>query len=340
MRIDQLLAGHEPVFSFELFPPKTEQGERNLYDALSELRTLDPAFVSVTYGAGGSTRAKTIEIVQRIKQRYGLEAMAHFTCVCATVPELRATLEEMLAAGIENVLALRGDPPAGQEQWLKTEGGLEYSRELVELIKAGYPFAIGAACFPETHIHAESPEADLEHLAEKVAAGVDFLITQLFFDNALYFDFVARARAAGIGVPIVPGILPITHIGQLQRMTEMCGASIPEGLRRELHAREDRPEAVGDFGVAYATLQCAELLAAGAPGIHFYTLNRSPATRAILSALKLARPWEKAVYPGAAARPGEHPGGAPGPPSQAPASDQASSISSPSATRGEPSAAS
>jgi methylenetetrahydrofolate reductase (NADPH) len=314
MRIDQLLAAGKPVFSFEFFPPKTEQGERNLYDALAELRALDPAFVSVTYGAGGSTRAKTIEIVSHIKERYGLEAMAHFTCVASTVPELRSTLEEMLAAGIDNVLALRGDPPAGQEQWVKTEGGLEYSRELVELIRAHYPFAVGAACFPETHIHAESPEADLQHLAEKVAAGVDFLITQLFFDNSLYFDFLARARAAGIGVPIVPGILPITHIGQLQRMTEMCGASIPEGLRRELHAREHQPEAVGDFGVAYATLQCAELLAAGAPGIHFYTLNRSPATRAILSALKLARPWEKAVYPG--------------------------SISSPSATRGEPSAAS
>jgi methylenetetrahydrofolate reductase (NADPH) len=294
MRIDQLLAGEEPVFSFEFFPPKTEQGERNLYAALAELQTLEPAFVSVTYGAGGSTREKTIAIVKRIKEQYGLEAMAHFTCVAATVPELRATLEEMQAAGIDNVLALRGDPPVGQEDWIKTEGGLEYSCELVRLIKADYPFAIGAACFPETHIHAVSPQADIDYLAEKVAAGVDFLITQLFFDNALYFDFVARARAAGIAVPIVPGILPITQIGQLERMTSMCGSSIPDGLRRELHAREDSPEAVIDFGVAYATLQCAELLAAGAPGIHFYTLNRSPATRAILGALKLVRPWEKA----------------------------------------------
>ncbi len=314
MRIDELLAGPEPVFSFEFFPPKTEAGEQNLDKALSELRTLEPSFVSVTYGAGGSTRAKTIEIVKRIKAEHGLEAMAHFTCVGATVPQLRSTLDEMRAAGIENVLALRGDPPAGDEDWVKTDGGLEYSRELVELIRAEYPFAIGAACFPETHIHATSPEEDLAHLAEKVGAGVDFLITQLFFDNALYFDFVERARAAGITVPIIPGILPITQIGQLERMTSMCGASIPPGLHRELHARESAPEAVIDFGVAYATLQCAELLAAGAPGIHFYTLNRSPATRAILGALKLARPWERAVYPG--------------------------SISSPSATRGEPSAAS
>jgi methylenetetrahydrofolate reductase (NADPH) len=314
MRIDEILGSDGPVFSFEFFPPRTPAGEQNLYAALAELRTLEPSFVSVTYGAGGSTREKTIEIVKRIREEWGLEAMAHFTCVGATVPELQTTLAEMQAAGIDNVLALRGDPPAGQEAWTKTEGGLEYSRELVELIAGGYPFAIGAACFPETHIHASSPEDDLRHLAEKVGAGVDFLITQLFFDNSRYFDFSRRARAAGINVPIIPGIMPITQVGQVERMAKMCGSSIPPELRRELHARGEDPEAVLDFGVAYATLQCAELLAAGAPGIHFYTLNRSPATRAILSALKLARPWEKAVYPG--------------------------SISSPSATRGEPSAAS
>ena len=314
MRIDDILAAGGPVFSFEFFPPKTEAGERNLYSALAELRTLEPSFVSVTYGAGGSTREKTIEIVKRIRDEYGLEAMAQFTCVGATVPQLRETLDEMAVAGIDNVLALRGDPPAGQEAWTKTEGGLEYSRELIDLITDGYPFAIGAACFPETHIHATSPEADLQYLAEKVAAGADFLITQLFFDNKFYFDFVARVRAMGIDTPIIPGIMPITHAGQVERMASMCGSAIPEGLRRELHERGDHPEAVLDFGVAYATLQCAELLAAGAPGIHFYTLNRSPATRAILSALKLAKPWERAVYP--------------------------ASISSPSATRGEPSAAS
>ena len=314
MRIDQILAGGGPVFSFEFFPPKTPQGERNLEDALAELVQLEPAFVSVTYGAGGSTREKTIEIVKRIAERYGLEAMAHFTCVGATVPDIRATLDEMRSAGIDNVLALRGDPPAGQEEWIATEGGLEYSRELVELISGGYPFAIGAACFPETHIHAASPEEDLEHLVEKVDAGVDFLITTMFFDNRVYFEFLKKTRAAGITVPIIPGVMPITRAGQIRRMAEMSGASIPAGLARELAARGEDEEAVRDFGVAYATLQCAELLAAGAPGIHFYTLNRSPATRAILSALKLAKPWERAVYPG--------------------------SISSASATRGEPSAAS
>jgi methylenetetrahydrofolate reductase (NADPH) len=318
MRIAELLTGPGPVFSFEFFPPKTERGEQNLYAALSELGELDPAFVSVTYGAGGSTREKTIEIVKRIKRDYGLEAMAHFTCVGATAAQLRGTLDEMAQAGIENVLALRGDPPAGEEIWTKTEGGLEYSSELVALVKADYPFAIGAACFPETHVHAVSPQADLEYLAQKVRAGADFLITQLFFDNACYFDFVARARAVGIEVPIIPGIMPITRVGQIERMAAMCGASISDGLRRELHLREQAPEAVLDFGVAHATLQCAELLAAGAPGVHFYTLNRSPATRAILSALKLARPWERA--PGA--------------------DRYESSISRPSATLGEPSDAS
>ncbi len=294
MRIDRLLAdGGEPTFSFEFFPPKTEQGERNLQDALQELRSLAPSFVSVTYGAGGSTRARTIEIVREIKQQHHLEAMAHLTCVGATVRELEGTLDLMAEAGIENVLALRGDPPADRGGWTTTEGGLEHSSELVALIDGGYEFAIGAACFPETHIDAVSPEEDMRHLVEKVSAGADFLITQLFFDNAVYFDFVRRARLAGIEVPIIPGILPITHVGQAERMAQMCGASIPAALHEELTIRESEPEAVLDFGVAYATLQCAELLGNGAPGVHFYTLNRSPATRAIVSALKLSRPWQQ-----------------------------------------------
>ena len=301
MRIDEILTRDEPVFSFEFFPPKTPEGEKNLYRALTELKPLEPAYVSVTYGAGGSTRDKTLEIVQRIKEEFDLEAMAHFTCVEQTVEEIEVTLARMRDAGIENVLALRGDPPQGQTEWIKTEGGLEYSHELVRLIRAEYPFTVGAACFPETHIH-----------KEKVDAGVDFLITQMFFHNDLYFDFVERARAAGIEVPIIPGIWPITNVGQITKVTEMCAATIRPELLAELEARRDESEAVLDFGVAYATLQCAELLREGAPGIHFYTLNRSPATRAILGALKLQRPW---LQP-------------------------SSSISSPSATRGEPSGAS
>ncbi|MSX01832.1 MAG: methylenetetrahydrofolate reductase [NAD(P)H] [Actinobacteria bacterium] len=292
MRIDQLIAeGSEPQFSFEFFPPKTEQGEENLFEAIEQLAPLEPAFISVTYGAGGSTRDKTIEIVSRIRDRHGIEAMPHFTCVGSTVDELRETLDKMAEIGVENVLALRGDPPGGESEWTKTEGGLEYSRELVELIRAEYPFAIGAAAFPETHIHATSAEDDLDFLKQKVDAGADFLVTQLFFDNDAYFDFVQRAREAGIDVPIIPGIMPISNVAQLERMTTLCGATIPPALHEALLARGDDARAVEALGVSYATLQSAELLAGGAPGIHFYTLNRSPATHAILGALKLQRPW-------------------------------------------------
>ena len=223
--------------------------------------------------------------------------MAHFTCVGQTVDELRTTLDHMRDAGIANVLALRGDPPAGVDarEWVAADGGLRYSRELIELIRADYDFSVGAACFPEVHLAAESAESDLRYTREKVDAGARFLITQLFFDNQLYYDFVARARDAGIDVPIIPGIMPITNVAQIRRFTQMCGASIPPGLLRELELRTEQPEAVADFGVAYATMQCADLLANGAPGIHFYTLNRSPSTRAILSALRCLAPWRRAV---------------------------------------------
>ena len=300
MRIDERIAsGSEPAFSFEFFPPKTDDGEANLAAALTELARLEPTFVSVTYGAGGTPaqRDKTIDIVSRIKADHGLEAMAHFTCVGASVDQLRAVLDRMRDAGIENVLALRGDPPAGVDasEWVAADGGLRYSRELIELIRADYDFAVGAACFPEVHLAAESAESDLKYTREKVDAGARFLITQLFFDNQLYYDFVARARDAGIEVPIIPGIMPITNAAQIRRFTQMCGASIPPGLMRELELRADQPDAVTDFGVAYATMQCADLLANGAPGIHFYTLNRSPSTRAILSSLRCMAPWRRAV---------------------------------------------
>ena len=292
MRINELLGGDEPTFSFEFFPPKTAAGEENFERALQELAPMEPSFVSVTYGAGGTTRDKTVETVRHIKEHHGLEAMAHFTCVGATTEELRTTLEEIRAAGIDNVLALRGDPPRGQEEWTASEGGLEYSHQLVSLLRDDYDFTIAAACFPETHIHATSPEDDLRYLKHKVDAGVDYLITQLFFDNELYFDFVARARAIGITVPIIPGVMPITGYGQIARITSLCGATMPEHVLAELDARKDDAEAVAEFGVSYATMQCADLLAKGAPGIHFCTLNRSPATRAILSALRLWRPWD------------------------------------------------
>jgi methylenetetrahydrofolate reductase (NADPH) len=293
MRIDEILEERRPVFSFEFFPPKTDEGEENLWRAAQVLKHEGPAFVSVTYGAGGSTRDRTIAIVKRIKQELGLEAMAHFTCVGATVDELRGVLDEMREAGIDNVLALRGDPPRGQTEWTATPGGLSYSTELISLIASDYDFSIGAACFPEVHPQAADADSDIRFLKAKVDAGARFLITQLFFDNELYFDFVARAQAAGIDVPIIPGVMPITNFGQIKRFTEMCGAGIPSHLASELEARQEDPDAVRDLGVAFATLQCSELLARGAPGIHFYVLNRAPVARSVLAALRAARPWAR-----------------------------------------------
>jgi methylenetetrahydrofolate reductase (NADPH) len=289
MRITERLRRPAPFFSFEFFPPKTDAGVESLMGTLATLRTLEPAYVSVTYGAGGSTRDRSIEVAKRIKSELGIEVLAHVTCSGSTADELRALFVELQAAGIENVLALRGDPPRGSDAFAAVPGGFAYAADLVTMLEREFDFCIGGACYPEKHPEATSLHADLESLERKVAAGARFLITQLFFDNAHYFEFVARARARGIGVPIVPGIMPITNYDQVERFTAMCGAVIPEALRSELEARRDEPEAVCDLGVAYATLQCIELLERGAPGIHFYTLNKSPATRAVVSALYAAR---------------------------------------------------
>jgi methylenetetrahydrofolate reductase (NADPH) len=292
MKIDRIIANADrPLFSFEFYPPKSDAGERVLGLALESLRQLDPDFVSVTYGAGGSTRARTLDLTKWIKQELGIEAMAHLSCVGTTTDELRTILDDMSAAGIENVLALRGDPPRGETEWSAHPGGLSYSTELAALIAAEYDACVGGACFPEIHPEAPDLAHDLRFLREKVDSGVSFLITQLFFDNELYFRFVDEARGAGIDVPILPGIMPITNLSQIKTITGLCKASIPEPLREALEWRSHDPEAVLQLGVSYATLQCAELLARGAPGIHFYTQNRSHATRAILSALKLHQPW-------------------------------------------------
>jgi methylenetetrahydrofolate reductase (NADPH) len=294
MRIDEIIeSSGEPVFSFEFFPPKTPEGEVTLRETLALLGDLSPSFVSVTYGAGGTTRARTVEITKWIKQELGIEAMAHLSCVGEPVERLREILDEIGEAGIENVLALRGDAPRGETEWKPHPGGLNYSTELAALISEDYGYCIGAACFPEVHPEAADLASDLRFLKEKVAAGARFLVTQLFFDNELYFDFVREARAVGIDVPIVAGIMPITNFKQITTITGMCGATIPPGVMAELERRADDPDAVLQFGVAYASQQCADLLRRGAPGIHFYTLNRSPATRAILSSLKLHRPWRE-----------------------------------------------
>jgi methylenetetrahydrofolate reductase (NADPH) len=287
MKIRYRLNPSRPCFSFEFFPPKTDEGVANLLRTLEELAPLEPGFVSVTYGAGGSTRDRTVDLVERIKATAGIEAMAHITCVGHTRDELAALLDRLAEAGVENVLALRGDPPAGARTFEPVPGGFRYAAELVEFIRArDYPFCVGGAAYPEGHVETSSRDADLRHLKAKVDAGLDFVVTQLFFDNAFYFDFVERARRVGINVPIVPGIMPITNFEQVTRFTRMCGATVPMRLALQLERVKDRPEAVVQLGVAHATIQCMELLARGVPGIHFYTLNKSPATRMIVTALR------------------------------------------------------
>ena len=287
MQITSLLTRGEPVFSFEFFPPKTEAGDRALVATLAELKSLEPDFVSVTYGAGGSTRDRTVELVSYIRKDLGIEAMAHLTCVGASREELSSVLSRLEAVGVSNVIALRGDPPAGEDAFEPHPQGLSHATELIEFIREERrPLCVAAACYPEKHIEAVSLDADLEHLREKVAAGADFLITQLFFDNQLYFDFVERVRALGILVPIVAGIMPITNLSQIERFTQRCGATIPAALHAILEPHREDAEKVEDLSVEYAIEQCRELIDRGVPGVHFYTLNRSRATRRILSALR------------------------------------------------------
>ena len=294
MRLDSVLEGRrQPVFSFEFFPPKTDEGVRQLFDAISRLRELEPTFVSVTYGAGGSVRTRTVELVARIRRELDIEPVAHLTCVDATVEELQGILDGLRDAGIDNVLALRGDPPDGVDRFVAAPGGLAHGSDLMELITTRYGFCVGGACYPEKHPESADADEDVRSAKRKADAGASYLITNLFFDNTMYFDFVARARAAGVTVPIIPGIMPVTNVGQIRRFTSKIGATIPDALLEALRTREDDPDAVLQLGVAWSTLQCAELLAGGAPGVHFFTMNRSPATRAILSALRAARPWDR-----------------------------------------------
>jgi methylenetetrahydrofolate reductase (NADPH) len=293
MRVDEIIAAKAPTFSVELFPPKTEEATEALFATARSLRELEPDFVSVTYGAGGSTREGTVEITRALKDEIGLETMAHLSCVGETREGLATTLDRIEAAGIENVFALRGDPPRGEEDFVQPEGGLGSAAELTAFIGSRWDFSIGGACFPEVHPEAPDLETDLAYLKTKVDAGASFLITQLFFDNQVYFDFVAAARAAGIGVPILAGVIPVASFAQTKRICGLCDASIPERLERAFAAAGGDERAEFELGIAYAAQQCSELLIAGAPGIHFYALNRAPATRAVLGALQAARPWER-----------------------------------------------
>ncbi len=294
MRISEALASQRPFFSFEFFPPKDDAGSRQLVTTIEALAPLRPAFVSITYGAGGSSRARTVALAKEIQQRIGVTVVAHVTCVGATRAELRAIFDDLARGGIENVLALRGDAPAGAP-FVQAPNGFAHADELIAMLRRNYGFCIGAACYPEKHVEAATLEDDLKALEAKVEAGADFLVSQLFFDNAQYFAFARQAKARGITPPILPGLMPITNFAQIQRFVAMCGATIPPKLHVEMQARKDDVKAVEDLGVAYAAMQASELLQAGVPGIHFYTLNRSPATRAIVSALIASSAWRPAA---------------------------------------------
>ncbi len=282
-----------PVVSFEFFPAKTEEGERTLLDkTIPALRGLNPDFCSVTYGAGGGTRDKTLAIVDRIQREQDLTAMAHLTCVNATRAQTLAFLEQTWALGIKNVLALRGDPPSGSE-FVKTEDGFEYSYELVRLVREAGDFSVGVAGFPEGHVACkEGKHVDWHRLKDKIEHGADFVITQLFFRNSDYLECREFLTRLGVTVPIVPGILPILTTAQIKRFIALCGAGLPARLIAELERRGDDNEAVTRFGIEYATEQCEELLREGAPGLHFYTLNRSRSTTEIMNNLALTQSVE------------------------------------------------
>jgi methylenetetrahydrofolate reductase (NADPH) len=291
MKITDFYKKQKHTISFEFFPPKTEEAEGKLFETVAQLRSLKPSFVSVTYGAMGTTRANTLRIVTRIKKESGIEAAAHLTCVGHTKDEIEKVLCELYDSGVENIVALRGDPPKGETEFKPVPNGFRYAAELVNFIrkhpKFSKAFALAVAGYPETHIECRDKIKDLDHLKKKVDAGADAVITQLFFDNRDYFDFVERARKAGITIPIVAGIMPVTHGPQIQRFASMCGAKIPKKMEEVItKLGEDQP-AVEAYGIDYAIGQCRDLLKQGAPGIHFYTLNKSHATRQIYQNLNL-----------------------------------------------------
>ena len=282
-------ASGKPTISFEFFPFKTTEGEMTFFGkTLPALMTARPDYASVTYGAGGSTREKTLEIVERIQNDFGLTTMAHLTCIKHTQAEIGGILDEAARRGIQNILALRGDPPPGEE-WAQTEGGFEFASELVEFLSERGGFGIGAAGFPEGHIDcAEGREIDWRHLVGKINCGADFVITQMFFDNADYFRLADYLKGQGVAVPLFPGIIPVANAGQIKKFSAMCGAKLPELFSSRLDELGDDADAVREYGIEYATGQCRELLERGAPGLHFYTLNKSKAVLQILANLGLA----------------------------------------------------
>ncbi|MEA5089868.1 methylenetetrahydrofolate reductase [NAD(P)H] [Solidesulfovibrio sp.] len=290
MRIRDLIAARRPFVSLEFFPPKEREAWAGFFDVVERLLPVHPLFVSVTYGAGGSTHAHTLEIVSRLKTAYGLEPMAHLTCVGASREKIRGFLDGLRAAGVDNVLALRGDPPRGQENFVPDSDDFRHASDLVGFIRREYPgLCLGVAGYPECHPEAVSPEADLDFLRQKLALGGDFVVTQLFFDNDCYFRFVEKVRALGIDAPIVPGVLPVMSLASVKRLVGMCGATLPPAYLAELEAADASggAAAVAKAGIAYATRQAKDLLARGAPGVHLYTLNKAEAVLSIIAGLGL-----------------------------------------------------
>ena len=257
-----------------------------LYDTVREIKALRPGYVSVTYGAGGGTRDKTIEIVAKVKHEIGIESMAHLTCVGHSRTELKQILDRIRDSGIENVIALRGDPPKGETRFRPHPDGFEHGNELAGFIRKSYDFCVAVAGYPEGHVEAPDRETDWKFLEMKVSAGADLIITQLFFNNDDFFRFEKRIREKGITVPIIPGIMPITNFSQIVKFTQMCGAKIPPRVASDLEPVKEDPESVQAYGIDFATRQCEELIAKGVPGIHFYTLNRSKSTKAIIENLR------------------------------------------------------
>ncbi len=285
MNFKDFYNGSRLKYSFEIFPPKDETGIASLFVALEELRPLNPGFISVTYGAMGTTRTLTRDLAVRIHRELDLVTAFHFTCVGSDRESIRRYVEQLKKEGLNLVVALRGDPPGGFGTFVKPPNGFSYANELVTYLKELGGFSIAVAGYPEGHIEAPDKETDLKNLARKVAAGAEVVITQLFFDNRDFFDFEKRARSAGITVPIVPGIMPIVSLKQIQKITRLCGAKIPPALQEELTRNESDPEQVRKIGVRQAIGQCKELITRGVPGIHFYTLNRSEGIKKVLEAL-------------------------------------------------------
>lgn len=290
MKVSEAYGSGKFGLSFELFPPKTAAGETELFHHVGRLIDFRPDFITCTYGAGGSTRQKTLEIVEQVRKRFDCPVASHLTCVGATRDELRAYLTEAASRGIDNIVALRGDPPQGQTEFKAVAGGLSYANELVALINGEFPqFGVAVAGYPETHREALSPEADLENLRRKVDSGAQAVITQLFYDNADFWRFRDRCEHAGIRVPILPGILPVTNLAQIQRIASLCSARLPSDFSAALQQSADSPEGQFAVGVEFATRQVRELVDGGVAGVHFYVLNKSPATAGVLRSVDLPR---------------------------------------------------